>query len=86
MASEKKNKRFKIEPMLGGLALPLLLAGCAWVLRPFMTALFWAIILSIRSDTHFNKTGMTLLALSPFDKPALNHDDHTGFEPPFHIT
>ena len=46
MASEEKNKRFKIEPMLGGLALLLLLAGCVSVLRPFMTALLWAIILS----------------------------------------
>jgi predicted PurR-regulated permease PerM len=46
MASEEKNKRFKIEPMLGGLALLLLLAGCVSVLRPFMTALLWATILT----------------------------------------
>jgi predicted PurR-regulated permease PerM len=46
MASEEMNKRFKIEPMLGGLALLLLLAGCVSVLRPFMTALLWATILT----------------------------------------
>jgi len=32
--------------LLGGLALLLLLAGCFFVLRPFMTALMWAIILA----------------------------------------
>jgi predicted PurR-regulated permease PerM len=32
--------------MLGGLALILLLAGCFFVLHPFMTALMWAIILT----------------------------------------
>ncbi len=46
MASEEKNKRFKVEPMLAGLALLLLLAGCVSVLRPFMTALLWAMILT----------------------------------------
>jgi predicted PurR-regulated permease PerM len=34
------------EPMLGWAALLLLLAGCFLVLRPFMTALTWAIILA----------------------------------------
>jgi predicted PurR-regulated permease PerM len=46
MASEETNKRFKIESMLAGLALLLLLAGCVSVLRPFMTALLWATILT----------------------------------------
>jgi predicted PurR-regulated permease PerM len=46
MASEDTKKRFKIEPMLAGLALLLLLAGCVSVLRPFMTALLWATILT----------------------------------------
>lgn len=39
-------KRFKIEPLLGGVALLLLLLGCFFVLQPFMTALMWAIILA----------------------------------------
>jgi len=34
------------EPILGGIALALLLGGCFWVLRPFMSALMWAIILA----------------------------------------
>ncbi len=34
------------EPILGGIALALLLAGCFLVLRPFMSALMWAIILA----------------------------------------
>jgi predicted PurR-regulated permease PerM len=46
MASEETNKRFKIEPLLGGFAFLLILVGCFFVLRPFMTALMWAIILS----------------------------------------
>jgi predicted PurR-regulated permease PerM len=46
MASGGTNKRFKIEPLLGGLAFLLILLGCFFVLRPFMTALMWAIILS----------------------------------------
>lgn len=36
----------KYEPLLGALALLLLLVGCFFVLRPFMTALMWAIILT----------------------------------------
>jgi predicted PurR-regulated permease PerM len=36
----------RIEPLLGGLALLLLLVGCAYVLWPFLGALMWAIILS----------------------------------------
>ena len=46
MAPEETNKRFKIEPLLGGGALLLLLAGCFSVLKPFMTALLWATILA----------------------------------------
>lgn len=34
------------EPLLAGIALFLLLAGCFLVLKPFMTALMWAVILS----------------------------------------
>ncbi len=46
MASEDTNSRFKIEPLLGGLALLLLLIGCFFILQPFMTALMWAMILA----------------------------------------
>jgi len=46
MASEESNKPFKIEPLLGVLAFLLILIGCFFVLRPFMTALMWAIILA----------------------------------------
>jgi predicted PurR-regulated permease PerM len=46
MESREPNRRFKIEPLLGGLALLLLLVGCFFVLKPFMTALMWAIILA----------------------------------------
>jgi predicted PurR-regulated permease PerM len=41
-----RSKRWRTEPLLGGLALLLLLTGCFFVLRPFMTALMWAIILT----------------------------------------
>jgi predicted PurR-regulated permease PerM len=46
MESEANTKKFKIEPFLGGLALLLLLVGCFYVLKPFMTALMWAMILA----------------------------------------
>jgi len=46
MEFEGERKRFRIEPYLGGGALLLLLIGCFYVLRPFMTALMWAIILA----------------------------------------
>ena len=46
MASEKTKTFWKPEPFLGGLALLLLLTGCFFVLRPFITALMWAIILA----------------------------------------
>ncbi len=45
MRSEE-TKRFKIEPVLGGVALLLLLIGCFFVLKPFMTALMWAVVLA----------------------------------------
>src|SRR6187549_466614 len=45
MRSEE-TKRFKIEPLLGGVALLLLLIGCFFVLKPFMTALMWAVVLA----------------------------------------
>lgn len=49
MATDSKNNKGLWqgrEPLLGGIALFLLLAGCFLVLRPFMTALMWAMILS----------------------------------------
>lgn len=46
-ADTNVRKRYvKTEPLLGGVALFLLLAGCFLVLRPFMAALMWAIILA----------------------------------------
>jgi predicted PurR-regulated permease PerM len=46
MAAKEPSKSFKIEPLLGGLALLLLLFGCFFILKPFMTALMWAMILA----------------------------------------
>lgn len=46
MEEGERRTRFKIEPLLGGVALLLLLVGCVVVLRPFLTALMWAIVLS----------------------------------------
>ena len=46
MESEKTKEFWKTEPLLGGLALLLLLTGCFFVLRPFITALMWAMILA----------------------------------------
>jgi predicted PurR-regulated permease PerM len=46
MEVEGSRKFWKSEPLLGGLALLLLLSGCFLVLRPFLTALMWAIILA----------------------------------------
>ena len=46
MEQDESRKRFRIEPLLGGAALLLLLLGCFFVLRPFMTALMWAFILA----------------------------------------
>jgi predicted PurR-regulated permease PerM len=68
MASEETNQRFKIEPMLGGLAFLLILVGCFFVLRPFMTALLWAMILAYslhplqRSFTRWFRGSRTLAA------------------------
>jgi len=68
MASEETNTRFKLEPLLGGLALLLLLVGCFSVLRPFMTALLWAMILTYslhplqRSFTRWFRGSRTLAA------------------------
>lgn len=41
-----KISKVKVEPLMGGVALLLLLAGCFFVLKPFLTALTWAIILA----------------------------------------
>lgn len=46
----ESNRRFKIEPLLGGFALLLLLVGCFFVLKPFLAALMWAIILAYSLD------------------------------------
>jgi predicted PurR-regulated permease PerM len=46
MISQDTNKRFKIEPLLGGVALLLILIGCFFILKPFVTALMWAMILA----------------------------------------
>jgi len=46
MESDGNPKRFRLEPLLGGAALVLLLIGCFFVLKPFTTALMWAIILA----------------------------------------
>ncbi|MCB1130658.1 MAG: AI-2E family transporter, partial [Verrucomicrobiae bacterium] len=46
MKRQSVRKFWKAESWLGGLALLLLLAGCVWVIKPFFTALMWAIILT----------------------------------------
>ena len=46
MEPDRPRRLWRTEPLLGGLALLLLLTGCFFVLRPFMTALMWAIILT----------------------------------------
>jgi predicted PurR-regulated permease PerM len=46
MGEETTVRKVKAEPFLGGVALLLLLMGCFFVLKPFMTALIWAIILT----------------------------------------
>ena len=46
MEPDASRKFWRSEPLLGGLALLLLLSGCFLVLRPFLTALMWAIILA----------------------------------------
>ncbi len=68
MSANDTQKRFKIEPLLGGIALLLLLVGCFSVLRPFMTALLWAMILAYslhplqRSFTRWFRGSRTLAA------------------------
>ncbi len=44
MDAEKPKNFWKPEPLLGGLALLLLLTGCFFVVRPFLSALMWAVI------------------------------------------
>lgn len=46
MEEGERRSGLKIEPWLGGLALLLLLVGCVVVLKPFLSSLMWAIILS----------------------------------------
>ncbi len=46
MSPPQAEKPWKIESLLGGLALLLLMVGCFFVLRHFLTALVWAIILA----------------------------------------
>lgn len=46
MEAEPTRRFWRTEPLLGGLALLLLLGGCFFVLKPFLTALMWAIILA----------------------------------------
>lgn len=46
MESDASTPTRRTEPLLGGIALLLLLVGCFYVLKPFMTALMWAIILA----------------------------------------
>ncbi len=43
---EKVRVKWRIEPLMGGVALLLLLMGCYFTLRPFFSALMWAVILS----------------------------------------
>ncbi len=68
MESKVTAKPFKIEPLLGGLALLLLLIGCFFILKPFMTALMWAAILAYslhpmqRSFTRWFRGSRTLAA------------------------
>ena len=46
MDERPRTVRSRIEPFLGWLALLVLLIGCVVVLRPFLTSLMWAIVLS----------------------------------------
>ncbi len=46
METNDTRRFWKTEPLLAGVALLALLAGCIFVLKPFMTALMWAIILA----------------------------------------
>lgn len=68
MANPEDNKTWRNQPLLAGLALLLLLGGCFLVLKPFVTALMWAIILSYslhpmqRMFTRWFRGGRTLAA------------------------
>jgi len=46
MEEGERRTGFKLEPWLGGVALLLLLVGCVAVLRPFLSALMWAMVLA----------------------------------------
>jgi len=46
MQGQERVERRRTELLLGSLALLALLVGCFFVLRPFLTALMWAIVLS----------------------------------------
>ena len=46
MEQRERRTGFKIEPLLGGLALLILLVGCVVVLKPFLSPLMWAIVLA----------------------------------------
>jgi predicted PurR-regulated permease PerM len=46
MDKESVQTRRRIEPLMGGVALLLLLVGCVVVLRPFLSALMWAMVLA----------------------------------------
>ncbi len=69
MGTADDKKTWRTEPLLGGLALLLLLGGCFFVLKPFATALMWAIILSYslhpmqRMFTRWFRGGRTFAAL-----------------------
>lgn len=60
--------KLRAEPVLGGLALALLLIGCIFVIKPFLTALVWAIILTFclyplqRTFTRWFRGSRTLAA------------------------
>jgi predicted PurR-regulated permease PerM len=46
LKSDPRPSRRKLEPLLGGVALLLLLVGCVVVLKPFLSALMWAVVLT----------------------------------------
>ena len=46
MEQGARRTGLKIEPLLGGIALLLLLVGCVVVLKPFLSSLMWAIVLA----------------------------------------
>jgi predicted PurR-regulated permease PerM len=68
LKTDDRPSRRKLEPLLGGVALLLLLVGCVVVLRPFMSALMWAGVLSFslyplqRVFTRWFRGGRTLAA------------------------